>query len=106
MPLIRPLLLLASLLPVLASAQTPEFRPVTCEGAYKRHVQGLCTNQKDAIYWSWTDFLVKTDLNGKIVAKRTVADHHGDLCHHNGKVYVAVNLGKFNLPAGKEDSWV
>lgn len=87
-------------------ADVSAFKPVACEGAYKRHVQGICTDQRNAIYWSWTDVLVKTDLTGKIQAKRAVADHHGDLCHHNGKVYVAVNLGKFNLPVGKADSWV
>jgi hypothetical protein len=35
-----------------------------------------------------------------------VADHHGDLCFREGKVYVAVNLGKFNDPDGNADSWV
>ncbi len=30
----------------------------------------------------------------------------GDLCLAGGKVFVAVNLGKFNEPAGQADSWV
>ena len=34
------------------------------------------------------------------------ANHHGDLCFHDGKLYVAVNLGKFNDPEGNADSWV
>ena len=89
-----------------AQAEAPAFKPVTCEGAYKRHLQGFCTNERDAIYWSWTDVLVKTGLDGKIQARRDVASHHGDPCYHDGKVYVAVNLGKFNEPPGKEDSWV
>ena len=38
--------------------------------------------------------------------KVPVANHHGDLCLHDGKLYVAVNLGKFNDPAGNADSWV
>jgi hypothetical protein len=97
---------LALLIGTAHAADTSTFKPVACEGAYKRHVQGICTNQRDAIYWSWTDVLVKTDLGGKVMARREVASHHGDLCHHDGKVYVAVNLGKFNLPPGKEDSWV
>lgn len=84
----------------------PLVKPVTCEGAYKRHLQGVCTNQKDALYWSWTEVLVKTDLQGHVLVKREVANHHGDLCFHAGKVYVAVNLGLFNEPPGKEDSWV
>ena len=82
-----------------------EFREVTCEGAYADHLQGICVDDT-AIYWSFTTFLVKTDLNGKLLKKAPVADHHGDLGYANGKLYVAVNLGKFNDPNGKADSWV
>jgi hypothetical protein len=87
-------------------AEPAAFHPVTCEGTYARHVQGICTNERDAIYWSWTDVLVKTDADGHVLKKVDVASHHGDLCYHDGRVYVAVNLGKFNEPAGKADSWV
>ena len=82
------------------------FRAVQCEGTYRHHLQGICTNEKDAIYWSFTTELVKTDTNGKVLNKVAVANHHGDLCHVDGKVYVAVNLGKFNDPNGNADSWV
>lgn len=84
----------------------PNFGEAACEGSYKRHVQGICTNGKDALYWSWTESLVKTDLQGRILKSVPAADHHGDLTYHDGKIYVAVNLGKFNQPAGKADSWV
>jgi hypothetical protein len=87
-------------------AEPTTFHPVTCEGTYARHVQGICTNERDAIYWSWTDVLVKTDADGHVLKQVQVASHHGDLCYHDGRVYVAVNLGKFNEPAGKADSWV
>ena len=50
--------------------------------------------------------MVKTDWDGKILAHATVPTHHGDLTYHNGRVIVAVNLGKFNQEAGKADSWV
>ena len=82
------------------------FHPVSCEGTYKLHLQGVCTNERDAIYWSWTDVLVKTDAEGRVLQQVKVASHHGDLCHHEGRVYVAVNLGKFNEAPGKADSWV
>ena len=82
------------------------FKSVACEGAYPRHVQGICTDGKEAIYWSWTDAIVKTDLEGKILKKVAAPSHQGDLCHHDGKVYIAVNLGKFNEPTGEADSWV
>ncbi|MDB6137969.1 MAG: signal peptide-domain containing protein [Verrucomicrobiaceae bacterium] len=101
-------LLFILLTPVMALyAATPSpFHAAQCEGVYPQHLQGICTNQRDAIYWSFTDNLVKTDLDGRIQKKIKVARHHGDLCFVNGKVYVAVNLGKFDLPAGREDSWV
>lgn len=79
--------------------------PITCKGLYKGHLQGITTDE-DAIFWSFTDTLVKTDLTGSILKKVPVANHHGDLCYSDGKVYVAVNLGKFNQPAGQADSWV
>lgn len=82
------------------------FQAVQCEGAYPKHLQGICTNEVDAVYWSFTTVLVKTDTAGRVLRKASVADHHGDLCWHDGKVYVAVNLGQFNLPEGKADSWV
>ena len=35
-----------------------------------------------------------------------VPSHHGDLCYKDGKIYVAVNLGKFNQPEGQADNWI
>ena len=68
--------------------------------------RGSAPTTTDAVYWSFTTTLVKTDANGKVLKKIAVASHHGDLCFHDGKVYVAVNLGTFNDPQGKADSWV
>ena len=76
-----------------------------CPGTYPHHLQGICADQ-DAIYWCFTTTLVKTDKQGKLLHKVPVANHHGDLCHHAGKLYVAVNLGKFNDPQGNAQSWV
>lgn len=78
---------------------------VVCDGSYPHHLQGVCSDGQ-AIYWCFTTELVKTDLKGKLLKKVAVANHHGDLCCHDGKLYVAVNLGKFNAPAGAADSWV
>lgn len=78
---------------------------VVCEGTYQHHLQGVCTDEK-AIYWSFTTTLVKTDMKGTLLKKIPVANHHGDLCFHDGKLYIAVNLGKFNDPKGNADSWV
>ncbi|WDQ16979.1 hypothetical protein [Rhodopirellula sp. P2] len=78
---------------------------VTCEGTYPHHLQGVCIGGT-SIYWSFTTTLVKTDQQGKLLKKIPVANHHGDLCFRDGKIYVAVNLGKFNDPNGNADSWV
>ena len=82
------------------------FRATQCAGRYPKHLQGVCTNERNAIYWCFTDALVKTDAGGRVIKQAPVASHHGDVCFRDGKVYVAVNLGAFNQPAGKADSWV
>lgn len=89
-----------------AASLGSDLGPVACDGAYPKHLQGVCADGDGSIYWSFTTELVKTDLAGKVVKRVDVADHHGDLCFVDGKVYVAVNLGKFNDPAGNADSWV
>lgn len=91
---------------VCIAAESLPFGAAKCEGDYPGHVQGVCTNEKDAIYWSFTTVLVKTDRTGRLLGKVDVVSHHGDLCFHNGRLYVAVNLGKFNDPDGNADSWV
>ena len=78
---------------------------LSCPGKYPHHLQGVCSDS-DAIFWSFTTTLVKTDRRGKLLKKVPVANHHGDLCHHDGKIYVAVNLGKFNDPKGNAKSWI
>jgi hypothetical protein len=82
------------------------YGPISCEGTYSHHLQGVCTDGKGAIFWSFTTKLVKTDAGGRVVKWVDVANHHGDLCFEGGKVYVAVNLGRFNDPKGNADSWV
>ena len=89
-----------------SSSELLAFHNVACQGDYQHHLQGVCTNEKDAIYWSFTTELVKTDRQGEVLKKIPVANHHGDLCFYKGRIYVAVNLGKFNDPKGDADSWV
>jgi hypothetical protein len=79
---------------------------IACPGTYGGHLQGVATDKTSAIFWSFTVELVKTDMKGALLEQVTVPTHHGDLCYHDGKVYVAVNLGQFNQEAGKADSWV
>jgi glycerophosphoryl diester phosphodiesterase len=92
--------------PRLMMAIRPVPDTVVCEGNYQGHLQGIATDKENNIYWSWTDELVKTDMEGKIIQTVKAPSHQGDLCYKDGKVYVAVNLGKFNQPAGQADSWI
>lgn len=101
-----PALLTTILLFTATGVLAADFQPVTCDGTYPHHLQGICTDDKEAVFWSFTTKLVKSDRTGKVVKQVDVANHHGDLCFHNGKVYVALNLGKFNDPKGNADSWV
>ena len=80
--------------------------PIVCEGEYDGHLQGVATDDSGSIFWSFTKTLVKTDLRGKIEVRMRVPSHHGDLCYHQGRVYVAVNLGEFNKEPGYADSLV
>jgi hypothetical protein len=64
---------------------------IECEGAYVNHLQGVTTNGANAIYWSFTDKLVKTDTAGRAIKTIDVLNHHGDLTYANGRIYVAVN---------------
>jgi len=87
------------------TAPTTVVRSVECQGRYARHLQGICVDARDAVFWSFTTALVKTDARGKVLKTIPVASHHGDLCYHQGAIYVAVNLGQFNDAAGNADSW-
>jgi len=102
-------LLLTISITLLDSAKAADdgvFTNVQCEGFYDHHLQGVCTDEKNTLFWSFTSTLVKTDAKGKVLKKVEVESHHGDLCYVDGKIYVAVNFGNFNKPAGKADSWV
>ena len=90
---------------VLLLAASP-FHDVSCDGTYRHHLQGICTDNAGSIFWSFTTTLVKTDADGKVSRRIEVGNHHGDLCFHDGRIYVAVNFGRFNDPDGKADSWV
>jgi hypothetical protein len=82
------------------------FQDVACEGDYQHHLQGVCTDNKESVFWSFTTRLVKTNAKGKVLKSIPVVNHHGDLCFHDGQIFVAVNLGRFNDPKGNADSWV
>ena len=98
-------LITATMAPWTLEAQAPH-AGISCEGIYPQHLQGFCLDEQGTIYWSFTTRLVKTDRQGKVLRQIIVGDHHGDLCHHDGKLYVAVNFGRFNDLQERADSWV
>jgi hypothetical protein len=78
---------------------------VVCDGQHEYHLQGIATNAVDAIYWSFTTVVVKTDLDGNVLAEVEGPYHHGDLCYHDGRVYVAWS-NHFNKPDADSQVWV
>ena len=78
---------------------------INCPGSYDGHQQGMATDGKNAIFWSHTTQLAKTDMHGNLLKVIDVPSHHGDMDYYDQKVYVAVNLGGFN-GNGQSDSWV
>ena len=79
---------------------------IVCEGDYEFHLQGIARDGAGDLYWSFTTEIVKTSSDGQIITKVEAPSHQGDLCYADGRIYVAVNLGEFNQPAGQADSWV
>ena len=73
---------------------------IICDGTYTAgHLQGTATDGS-AIYWPFTGKIVKTDLEGHVLAATDQPQHQGDLCVVNDTLYVAVNRGLFNNETG------
>lgn len=98
--------LLAIPLVVVPAADGVITHPIHSEERFPLHLQGACRALSGDLYWSWTDAIARTDAAGKLLARVAADNHQGDLCYHDGRVYVAVNLGRFNRPPGEADSWI
>ncbi len=75
-------------------------------GPFPDHLQGIAIDPAGDVYWSFTDRLVKTDSQGRKIAEVAARSHLGDLAWRDGKLYVAVNHGKFNDANAEHDSWL
>ena len=75
---------------------------IRCEGDYQYHLQGFASDGQ-SIFWTFTNVLVKTDMNGKKLQEVPVPSHHGDCCVVDGKVYVGTHLG---WPSKGRTSWI
>ena len=90
---------------LIALGQAPPPAEIVCEGQYRHHLQGITGNQKDTLYWSFTTTLVKTDLDGKVLAQVDGPYHLGDLCLAGDRVYVAWS-NKFNQPGADSKVYI
>ena len=55
------------------------------------HIQGACCTD-DAIYLTQMKCLYKFDWSGKLLKKKTVISHTGDICFWNGEIYTSVSV--------------
>ena len=78
----------ASAATVLA-AEMPASGHVDLPGEHPGHLQEVCRHG-DNLYWMQTKVIYKTDLTGRVLAKRELEDHHAGADIRDGKLYVAV----------------
>ena len=69
---------------------------------YRYHLQGTASDG-NSIFWTFTDVLVKTDMQGNLVKEIQVPSHHGDCCVEGGKLYVSTHM---NWPRKDATSWI
>ena len=72
-----------------SAAQMPASGWVTLPGEHQGHLQEVCRHG-DHLYWMQTKVIYKTDLEGHVLAKREMEDHHAGADIRDGKLYVAV----------------
>ncbi len=90
--LLSGMMAISALTPVAASAQTPATTPTKTTlsvTGQPLHLQGIAVDTENSnMYWSFTETLVKTDLNGnKIKQVEITGGHLGDLAYYDGKIY-------------------
>ena len=95
----------SSILLLMFSVLTVYGNTFQCQKTYPQHLQGFDCDA-NFIYWSFSDMLVKTDWQGKEIKAVKVPYHHGDMCLKDNRIYVAVNFGRFNDPAGNAKNFI
>lgn len=82
---------------------------VFCDFYHDKHVQGVASSGT-ALYWVFTDVIVKSDRAGKILKKVPVhrmpgrAHHGGDPCFADNKLYIPYSGSGFNRALGNRKS--
>lgn len=67
----------------------PAVNEIPLEGEYAGHLQDVWFDGS-ALYWAHTDELVKTDLGGKVLVRKSVGGHHAGLEVRDGRLFSAV----------------
>ena len=62
---------------------------IPLEGSYPGHLQDVWI-ASNTIWWAHTEFLVKTDMQGRILTKAEVGGHHAGCEVKDGRLYSAV----------------
>lgn len=62
---------------------------IDLEGTYPGHLQDIWF-ENGTFWWAHTQYLVKTDLSGRILKKALVGGHHAGMVVHDGRLYSAV----------------
>lgn len=78
----------ASLSAEMPESESPASR-IVLEGDYPGHLQDVWMNG-DGIWWAHTQFLLKTDRDGRILRKAEVGGHHAGLEIRDGRLFTAV----------------
>lgn len=80
------------------AAEAAQFRGES----FKFHMQGMAEDS-GKIYCSHTDKLAVIGAGGKYEKTAKADWHHGDICISGGRLYAAVNRGKFNQKDGAQN---
>ena len=101
-------LALSSWTPMAVSAKEPEFTPAKTTlsvTGQPMHLQGFDVDRESGrMYWSFTETLVKTDLEGNQLGQVELSDGHlGDVAYYDGKIYGSM-LGT-PLPGHAWNDW-
>jgi hypothetical protein len=91
---LRTIITIVAALPAVSPLHAQDLRDVTCAGAYRHHLQGICVDD-EAIDWSFTTTLVSTDVEGQVLL---VTD---DACRMVDRHEFDCSLGTEGLPEGR-----
>lgn len=82
------------------AAKMPDVEKIELDGDYVGHLQDVCWDGGTNLWWAHTHQIVRTDMEGRILAKVDVEGHNAGIEVRGGHLYVAV-CPMQNKTAGK-----